>query len=386
MFQSKLIRIVFFLVLILLFGYIAWITNQVPLSDSEYLTQIKKQPSITILEHGQKSENGNILGIQTYMIVPDYSTKERFYKKLDNYLSIAKEKNLLHLNSILVFPEHIGSLLFFVDEKKDVTNAETWENAVQIMIYSRISDQLKNVILGSSTNTALQLKTLFKQKSKLMLDAYIQTFSKLSSQYKVKIIAGSIILPEVQVQNGSISIIGEKLYNYSFVFNSKGKISDYTAKTNLSDLEKHILNSQNISKTLSKSKNTHLGILISNDTIYENSFNYYTNKNINALISPAFSFNFKGIDWEHILPIHDIEIDQLPIPNFENIPNLNSKWLKHSLKNKLSQASIPLGIQVFLKGNLFQYVPDGYSYIIFDYNKIKVLTYENQPGLVSIWL
>jgi predicted amidohydrolase len=70
------------------------------------------------------------------------------------------------------------------------------------------------------------MEIIFKMKSEEMKNVYADTFRRLSTFYKVTIIAGSIILPQAEINptSNEIQLKGGTVYNSSLIFLPDGKI------------------------------------------------------------------------------------------------------------------------------------------------------------------
>jgi hypothetical protein len=136
-------------ILFILFGigtfYYAWSEGDRRVGEREYSKLSASIPSLVVRSIGYDRSNGNILAMQVYMNVLDYSSPERFFEKLDSYLLEAKKKGLINENTIVVFPEHIGSALVLLGEKTEVYAANSVSSAFSkiavgnLVGYSKVS-------------------------------------------------------------------------------------------------------------------------------------------------------------------------------------------------------------------------------------------------------
>ncbi len=91
-------------ILFILFGvgafYYAWSEGDRRVGEREYSKLSSTIPPLLVRSIGYDRSNGNILAMQAYMNVLDYSTPERFFEKLDSYLLEAKKKGFVNENTV----------------------------------------------------------------------------------------------------------------------------------------------------------------------------------------------------------------------------------------------------------------------------------------------
>ena len=91
---------------------------------------------VDIQEFGADSAHGNIVSIQPFMQTEDYASEKTFHDALQPYLESAAEKGWLHKNTVVSFPEYLGTWLVVAGEKKSVFEAKTVKTAMDIMALS----------------------------------------------------------------------------------------------------------------------------------------------------------------------------------------------------------------------------------------------------------
>ena len=87
----------------------------------EQLAQLSTevQPDLfieAVQSYGVNRGQGNLVGIQGYMTAVQYATADQFHSYLHGYLAAAQAEGWLHDNTIVIFPENIGTWLLVVDE------------------------------------------------------------------------------------------------------------------------------------------------------------------------------------------------------------------------------------------------------------------------------
>lgn len=382
------LRFLFFSVSIFTIGAIAWLFSGYSLDEVAYKKLQTAAPNLIVSNIGTKAKNGNILGIQSYMIPADYSSELRFYNKLDQYFSEALDKGFLQGEStIVVFPEHIGTPLFLLDENKKAITANSLKDAIHSIIINHPSAFVLEYWKTKSKDRILE--TVLNLKSKSMYNTYTNTFSKLSKNYKTTIIAGSIVVPKFLITNQKEDT--NKFINLSLTFSSKGEIIKRVVKNNLANYEK-VLNASG--ESIDHPLPSKYDIILSHDSIYKKSYQKI-DPALEYVISPSCIIDYSDIDWKstdivEIIPPNPYmpppPVEKINLPEADDQLESQKLWLLNSLRKKLKNTNVKVGVQVFLKGKLFESKLRGYSNVIIKNGKHEILISDNQPGLINIWL
>jgi len=199
---------------ILLVSYGLWTSKR---HVGHYLADLRIQ---LVINDGQPGERGNLLGIQPELFPSDYSSVKRLHRKLAAYLEQAREHGLINDKTIVVLPEHVGTWLFAINEKSQFYQATTLEEAlnwlafsnpllfVDAMFHARGRDRLQDAHLRMKANS--------------MAQDYQDVFGGLAREFGVTLVAGSIVLPSPQVNDGQLQAGHGALYNSSLVFGRDG--------------------------------------------------------------------------------------------------------------------------------------------------------------------
>ncbi|UZD24129.1 hypothetical protein PBT90_12115 [Algoriphagus halophytocola] len=232
---KKFITLLIFIVFIWLIWSYSGRNTPIPLPKS-YISVISEiNPADSL--------NQNILGIQPFMEVSDYFNQNAFQEKVRQYLVSANYKGFLkEENSLIVYPENIGTWLILLGEKHEIMGNKTFETAKSFLMYSNIFDFMLGYF-KTGKDRDKKASAIFRMKAKAMLHTYQSTFSTLAKETKTHIVAGSIVLPGPKVVEGQIYIeLNAPLYNCSFVFGPDGKIvGDPILKSILTAGEKEML-------------------------------------------------------------------------------------------------------------------------------------------------
>lgn len=374
--MNYFVRFIIFFVFVGLSFYYAWSESNRRISEEDYEKVSASIPEVLTHSIGYDRNVGNVVAVQAYMHVLDYSTPERFYEKLDSYLRIAKRKGFIKENTILVFPEHIGTPLFLIGEKKDVYAANTLSSALNQIAVSDLFGYLK--ITGKNAFSENNGDIALKMKAETMKSVYDNTFRKLSTFYKVTIIAGSIILPEPEINpnTNSLEIKNGKFHNASFIFLPDGKLySEFLIKQNLAKTEKQLASPTNAEKAFLQLKN--IGILLSNDSLYNSMYDEKV-KNKEVLLSPSALIEKDEIEWKN----EDIYGSKEPLDSSLTQAEL---WRKYSIIEKMkNNPSTRIIVQVFLLGKFFDLNLEGESAGIIRYVAMEGLD-NKSPAILNVW-
>jgi hypothetical protein len=306
----------------------------------------------------------------------DYSSPERFYDKMESYMEEAKKNGFVKEGTIFLFPEHIGTPLVLLGEKKTVYAANSISSALTQIAIGNLFGYFNTYL--ASTNQKNRGEIIFKMKADEMKSTYENTFRKLSTLYGVTIIAGSILLPtsEINPETNKIQLKNGSIFNSSFIFLLDGKIFPKIGiKHNLAKTERLVAVSQNSKDVFLEFNKS--GIILSNDSLYSSMYGEKS-KNMEILLSPSALLENDEIDWKNIDIYGSKEILDTSLTQTE-------LWRKYSIfeKTKTSQAN-RIVIQVFLLGKFFDLTLEGESSGMIRYVASEGLDNKN-PAILNVW-
>lgn len=334
---------------------------------------------------GKDSLKGNLLGIQPYLQPADYANETTFYNKLSGYLTEAKKNRFLNNKTIVVFPEYTGTWLVAVNEKASVYSASTVNNAITKVVLTHPLSFIKNYFGAPAEDKAKY--AVFLMKAEEMASIYERVFSKLAKEFEVTIVGGSIVLPEPSVStSGRLQIKRGNLYNICGVFGPDGKLKDPLS------VKAFPINDEKIFTSAGKAQNIpvyqtsagNLGVVICADSWYPSAYETLKNKKANLLAIPSYSApdNLWSTKWKGYngasAPADVSKAD---------IGNLTEKdaWLKYSMGGRASRSAISNGINVFLRGKLWDLGDDG-SVIYLKNNSTNYSKIIDGAALINVWL
>lgn len=341
---------------------------------------------ISVVEEINPSDSlsRNIVGIQPYMEVSDYFDEEIFKEKLRQYLVAAKEKAFIKKNTLVIYPEYIGTWLLLLGEKHNIAEMETLEEAIRTIAYSNAFDYFLGYIkTGNESN--IEFSSIFRMKAKIMLKAYYKAFSELSYETKTYIVAGSIVLPEPSVVDGEIYLeLNGPLYNASFLFGPDGKVlGNPILKAFLNSAEDNFTsegdpkNSQVFDLPLGKTS-----IMLCNDSWHSQSYTNAIQDSAEIILVSSFwtgehSMTSKWIGYDGEVSPANLDED-----NIGELTN-SEAWVKYGLPGQIKKTKAKVGLTVFLRGNFWNLGSDGQPLAWLN-NRILPVTPGEKGGVWSL--
>lgn len=305
-----------------------------------------------------------IIAVQARMENNDYSSEAHFKHKIESYFIALEQKGLRLDSSLVVFPEHIGTWLVAVDEHKWVTGTNKMNMAMALLAYARFPLVLKKYFGSPDGISDPLVYAIFYAKAKKMQLIYRQTFSEMAKKYKVYIVAGSIVLPEAKsiIDSSSFS---KTLYNSSFLFHPDGAcdpsvthkvfpINSESGFTSSGDSELLPVYDLSFGRT---------SILICADSWSTAVYEHIAEQGTEIILVPSFasgdqsmSQKWKGFNGQANSP-------DLNPQDIDSITEAEA-WTKYALNSQISSTAAKLGLNVFLRGQLWDLGSDGNSWIL----------------------
>jgi len=160
-----------------------------------------------------EGDNFNVAGLQYRIDFEDYSSREDFFRKIDNSVGeICSD----HKIDLIIFPEYIGVFYQLIKYNDIIRVNESFQSAlISVLAANPQFAGMADVFLAGTDD----------------LKSYIDGWSEISRKYGVSIIAGSCFASDSE----------GGLRNRSFVFNEDGRQIYYQDKVYLTDFEKEII-------------------------------------------------------------------------------------------------------------------------------------------------
>ncbi len=335
---------------------------------------------------GTDRGRGNLLGIEPYITPLDYASQNSFYDKLDRYLSVARELGWVNEKTIVVWPEYIGTWLVLAEESASLYRAETMAAAETQLVLRHLFPFIWYWLTAKERNR--QEAAFFRIKAKRMAEIYNAVFSDLARAYSITIAAGSIVLPEPFIEGGRVQTGRGALYNAGAVFGPDG--AAYPAI-----LRKAFPTSEELPFTAPapvddlpffETKAGRLGVLICADSWFPAAYARLKSLNIGFMLVPSFeigtlnSWNqpWQGYNgWPAPADVDPQDVGKL---------TEGEAWLKYAMAGRIAEAGAQHGVNVFLRGALWDQKFDGGRTTIVSGGRIMKETASRGASLNNLWL
>jgi predicted amidohydrolase len=281
--MRKLLYLTFSMALIAaLTTYAMWAADR---PVGHYLSDLRINLAV---DQGTPADRGNLLGIQPELFPTDYQSPERLHRKLAAYLQKARDQGLLNEKTIVVLPEHVGTWLMVSGEKDELYQATTLKEA---MNWLAVSNPLKflRALISAKGESRLDDAHL-RMKAKGMAKDYQALFGGLAKEFNVTLVAGSIVLPDPSIIDGTLKIGRGALYNSSVVFGRDGLPIGQPQRQMHPIFDEHEVIAANGEHTLSvvDTPAGRLGILIGSDSWYPDNYRKLDDQGAQFVAVPAF--------------------------------------------------------------------------------------------------
>lgn len=356
------------ILLIIVFIWLLWIR-----SDRDYDTTTTD----LALDHKevisyQTDCERNVVAIQPYMFTSDYLSEKSFHDKMHGYFEAAKAAGYFNENTVVLLPEYLGTWLVIRGEKLSVATSDHMDAAMFTMIMSRPRKFLINAFKGNFQYDPLS-SSIFRMKAVSMANTYATVFKSLAKQYQVSISAGSLILPGAYVEDNQIKVdLNQPLFNSSFIFKSDGAIDTQIIKKSYPiNSEQSFISSFPIEELpLFDLPIGKTAILVCADSWYPES--YERIKELGAEIILVNSYcagddmmNNYWAGYDGNIEPDDVDLDDL----FEITEH--DAWIKYALPGRIHQSGASFGVNVFLRGELWNLGTDGQPFFVADGNLLE---------------
>ena len=359
---------------LLLLGSVLVVLLRVPPSQS-----IVSQP-VTVLEPLNEPMPGqaNLVSIQPYMTVYDYSRSDHLARKLRGYLQQAQHAGWLGDHSLVILPEHIGTWLVAEGEGFPVFEAERTDVALLWAALGNLPEFLQR-LWGEPARDPFAA-ALFKSKSVAMATQYQQVFTGLARDFGVTLVAGSIVLPDPRVQDGQITPGRGPLYNSSFLFYPDGSVAGPVRKVYPIDSELPFTQPASQELPVFDTRLGRLAILICADSWYPDMWQQVDSAELVAVPSFASPDGIWEAPWGgYNGAVAPADVDRADVGQLRE----GEAWRKYALAGR--GGNLRAGINTFMRGDLWDLGDDGRTTAILEGTVIQG---QRRDGAIisSLWL
>ncbi|TGM23599.1 carbon-nitrogen hydrolase family protein [Leptospira selangorensis] len=328
--------------------------------DSSLLFESLPKPNLFIQKEG-KGKRGTVIGMEPYLNQFTYASEESFYLSLKEYFQTAKENDMLFVDrSIVVLPEYIGTWLVVTGEDKSIFLSGTILEAMEQLVKHNLGSFLWHYLFSNSYASDHLKETLFRMKAWQMADRYQSLFSRFAREYRVSILAGSIVLPHPKVVEGKITPTDGPLENVAFYFHPDGRV-DETIVRKLFPIaeEKQFLQEGKANEN--PTYRTPLGRLytmICADSWFPEEYRELVQSESEILAVP--SFVSPGDVWQSKWNGYSGYANPSDVAT-KDIGTITEKtaWRKYSMLGRQKSPHVKLAINVFFRGELWDLTASG---------------------------
>lgn len=309
----------------------------------------------------------NVVGIQPYMVPSDYLSEEHFYQKLKTYFDAAQLAGYFRTNTVVLLPEYLGTWLVIAGEKETAANTETVTGAMAILVASNPLKTLRHVFQNQGEADRMAA-AIFRMKAQSMATIYSNVFTRLAREYKVTINAGSIVLPGSRIESNTILVdLDAPLYNTTFVFHPQGAIdSQLVMKSYPISAEMPFIMAAPIEQLpvfeLSIGKTA---LLVCADSWYPESYARIQELGAEVVLVNSYcagestmSQLWRGYDGGNM----PADVDPTEVGTLTE----REAWIAHALPGRIASSGARIGVNVFLRGQLWDLGTDGQPFFIVD--------------------
>jgi len=337
-----------------------------------------------VISFGADVGRGNLVGIQVDMSPLDYATADTLRARLDGYLAAARAQGWLNERTIVVFPEYLGTWLVAAGEGRAVIEATQVAVAIRNLIL-RHPLAFARCLLTSRAPDRLR-ESVFRLKAAAMARDYHRLFSGLAARYAVTVVAGSILLPGAQVTQGELHVADGRLQNVTAIYRPDGSphseiarkvypIADelpFVAAGNVADLP------------VFDTPAGKLGVLICADSWYPRPYEVLRDRGAQIIAVPSY-LSPDGV-WQQ--PWRGYS--GAPAPEGVHRDDAGKltegeAWLKYALAGRAPAMGLRHGINVFLRGALWDLGADGHTVVVRD-GEVMEAAHVDGAALVNSWL
>lgn len=316
------------------------------------------------------------------MLAVDYQSENSFFDKLDFYFNEAKQKNWFTDKTIVVLPEYLGTWLVAANEKQSVYQSQKIQDGLSTVVTSNLFS-FANAYLHAKAKDKVK-DAAFRMNAERTANIYGNTFTHLAKKYKVYIVGGSIILPEPSVIDNKINIGSGSLYNVSFLFRPDGIIdSQVVVKIYPTEDEHNYIAAGKLSELpIFETTAGKLGIIVCADSWYPDIYEHFENK-AELLAIPSFlipngamSNTWKGYSGS----VNPKDVD---VSDINNITEAQA-WEKYALLGRSKNHGFHAGINVFMRGKLWDLGSDGHTYSFLE-DSVFIGKADNTSLITCLW-
>lgn len=326
----------------------------------------------------------NVVGIQPFMVPSDYLTNRHFYEKMRLYFKQAQTAGYFRSNTVVLLPEYIGTWLVIAGEKQGVAEAGSITGAMALIVTSNPLKLLRQVFNANGESDRMAA-AIFRMKARAMADIYGNTFSRLAKEFGVTINAGSIVLPGPSVESNTIMVnLDAPLYNTTFVFHPVGAIDAQVVKKSFPiSSELPFVKAASVDELpVYELPTGRTALLVCADSWYPAAYERISSLSAEVILvdsycagDNAMSKTWRGYDGGSL----PADVDSSHIGKLTE----REAWIAHALPGRIAATGARVGVNVFLRGQLWDLGTDGQPFFVLD-GKLLNVTPSDKGGVWNL--
>jgi hypothetical protein len=229
---------------------------------------------------------------------------------------------------------------------------------------------------------------LFRMKAPQTADIYQKVFSRLAREYSATIIAGSIVLPASQIEGYRLAPQQGPLYNTSLVFRSDGKAYPSLIHKAFPTADEMPFITPAAPRDIPSFDTAigRLGVLICADSWFPQAHAVLRKQEIGLLAVPSYGV-FGMQRWRRPWPGYD----GWPMPPDVDVSDIGQitegrAWNKYALAGRLRSSGAAYGMNVFLRGKLWDQDLGGWPATLVRGQDVFVEEQTQKAAILSLWL
>lgn len=199
-----------------LLTFLAWAAER---PSARYLSDLRSE---VISTPAPAPGSANLILVRPQLYPLDYQSPAHLRLKLVAALDKAREAGLLGEQTLVALPEHIGTWLLARDQKVEFYKARNRQEVRDWLLLGNPLLAMRALITNLDADR-LDEALLRMQAAQMAVD-YQELFAGLARDYRITLLAGSILLPEPSIENGRLQAGNGPLRNLSLVFGPAGEL------------------------------------------------------------------------------------------------------------------------------------------------------------------
>jgi len=347
-----------------------------------------------------EGDKRNVVAAQAWVTPGDYASEGSFSLRVKGYLEAARDQGWLGDRTVVVYPEHLGTWLVVMDEPVAVHRADTAARALRRLALAHPLSLLHHwarspaASYHSATSQPARLakrarwraaRAAFTLKAPRMAEVYHRVFSELARIYHVTIVAGSIVLPEPRLHGGALVAGRGPLANVSVIYRYDGAAVALARQVFVGGPHSALVSPGRLEDVpVLNTPAGRLGVLLGADSWHPQAYDHLRSRRVEVLA--VLSYCRPDGAWE--APWRGYNGTPAPATvNPDDVGNLTGReaWAKYGAATCLATCGASAGVNVFLRGRLWDLGSDGRTTAFRD-GEMRQLQATDGASVLNLWL